>query len=57
MSDIAAEEGVTTKQGRGPRWSVTEDMELCKAWIATSEDASTGANQKGAAFKAKFLLN
>ena len=57
MSDIAAEEGVMVKQGRGPRWSVTEDMELCKAWIATSEDASTGANQKGAAFKAKFLLN
>ena len=43
--------------GRGPRWAVAEDSELCKAWIATSEDATTGANQKGATFKAKFLLN
>ena len=43
--------------GRGPKWVVAEDMELCKGWIATSEDATVGANQKGATFKAKFLLN
>ena len=43
--------------GRGPKWAVAEDTELCKAWIATSEDATTGSNQKGATFKAKMLLN
>ena len=43
--------------GRGPKWSTAEDMELCKAWVATSEDATVGSNQKGSAFKAKFLLN
>ena len=52
--DEAAPKATT---GRGPRWAVAEDTELCKAWIATSEDATVGANQKGATFKAKFLLN
>ena len=55
---VSVEDTTATKAtGRGPKWVVAEDMELCKAWIATSEDATVGANQKGATFKAKFLLN
>jgi hypothetical protein len=42
---------------RGPRFSPMEDMEICKAFIATSEDATVGTDQKGADFQKKMHDN
>ena len=42
---------------RGPSKSVVEDMELCKAFVAASEDVIVGSGQKDAAFKTKLNEN
>jgi hypothetical protein len=42
---------------RGPSYQVAEDVELCRAFIAASEDAVVGTNQRSADFKNKFHLN
>lgn len=45
------------KQKRGPSYQMTEDLVLCKAFIATSEDPVVGTNQRSGDFKNKFHLN
>jgi hypothetical protein len=40
---------------KGANFSPTEDLELCKAFVATSEDATVGTDQKGAEFKVKMF--
>jgi hypothetical protein len=42
---------------RGPNWSPTEHMILCRAFIATSEDPIVGTDQKGAEFQQKLHAN
>jgi hypothetical protein len=42
---------------RGPSYQAVEDVELCRAFIAASEDAIVGTNQRSADFKNKFHLN
>ena len=39
---------------RGPGFTSLEDLMVCKAFIAASEDPIIGASQKGKAFKAKM---
>jgi len=53
MTDAAtANKGI-----RCPSMTLTEDQELCKAFIATSEDPIVGANMRDAGFKAKLNDN
>lgn len=42
---------------KGPNMTLLEDIELAKAFVATSEDSIVGSNQKSADFKAKMLSN
>ena len=42
---------------KGPNMTMAEDVELAKAFVATSEDSIVGSNQKSADFKAKMLQN
>jgi hypothetical protein len=41
--------------GRGPSYTKTEDLLVCKAFISASEDSQVGTSQKGKAFAAKML--
>lgn len=56
MADDADEVEVVPASAvkRGPNFSCAEDYELARAWIATSEDAVVGANQRHGDFKKKF---
>jgi hypothetical protein len=40
---------------KGANFSPTEDLELCKAFVAASEDATVGTDQKGSDFKLKMF--
>jgi hypothetical protein len=40
---------------KGPNFTPTEDLELCKAFIAASEDATVGTDQKSTDFKVKMF--
>jgi len=42
---------------KGPNMTLLEDIELAKAFVATSEDSIVGSNQKSTDFKAKMLSN
>jgi hypothetical protein len=42
---------------RGPKWTPTENMILCRAFIATSEDPVVGTDQKSADFQLKLHAN
>jgi hypothetical protein len=39
---------------RGPNWTQQEHLLLCKAFVATSEDAVVGSDQKGPEFIEKM---
>jgi hypothetical protein len=39
---------------RGANFKLAEDLQICYAWIGTSEDATVGTNMKTADFKEKF---
>ena len=45
------------KKKRGPKISITEDILIMKAWIASSEDSEKGAYQKGDVFKTTVYSN
>jgi len=53
MTEAAA----SNKGARGPGMTLTEDVKLCKAFIATSEDPIVGANMKDSGFKSKLNEN
>jgi len=53
MTDMPAAAGGK----KGPNMTMPEDVEMAKAFIATSEDIIVGSNQKSADFKAKMLQN
>jgi hypothetical protein len=40
---------------KGSKFTPMEDLELCKAFIAASEDGTVGADQKGSDFKLKMF--
>ena len=42
---------------KGPNMTMPEDVEMGKAFIATSEDNIVGSNMKSSEFKAKMLIN
>jgi hypothetical protein len=42
---------------KGPNFTTVEDLELCKAFIAASDDATVGTDQKSAEFKLKMFEN
>ena len=39
---------------RGPNFRLAEDLQICNAWIGTSEDATVGTNMRTSDFKDKF---
>ena len=39
---------------QGPNFKLTEDIQICYAWVGTSEDATVGTNMKTTEFKEKF---
>jgi hypothetical protein len=45
----------TTAGKRGPVYTAIEELMVCKAFIATSEDAIVGTSQKGKHFKNKMF--
>ena len=46
-------EDIDPKQ-RGPNFKLTEDIQICYAWVGTSEDATVGTNMKTTEFKEKY---
>ena len=38
----------------GPNFRLAEDIQICNAWIGTSEDATVGTNMRTSDFKDKF---
>jgi len=42
---------------KGPNMTMPEDVEMAKAFVATSEDNIVGSNQKSSDFKSKMLVN
>ena len=42
---------------KGPNMAMPEDVEMAKAFVATSEDNIVGQNMKSAEFKGKMLVN
>ena len=38
------------KMGKGREWSDSETLQLCKSWMAVSQNSSTGSGQKKASF-------
>jgi hypothetical protein len=40
---------------KGAKFSPSEDLLLCKAFVATSEDVTVGTDQKGTEFKVKMF--
>ena len=51
---VSLEEPVIEK--RGPGFTMTEDLIVCKSFIATSEDPIAGRSQKGNFFKNKMFI-
>nr|KAE8941446.1 hypothetical protein PF009_g8766 [Phytophthora fragariae] len=40
--------------GKGPEWSDTETIQLCRSWLETSEDPVVGTGQKKKSFAARL---
>lgn len=53
-SSVLDEEQFEPSKKKGPNFKPTEDTELCKAFVAASEDAVVGTNQKGDVFQKKI---
>lgn len=51
MAVAAAAANDLAKRKRGPNFTVNEDVLICMAFVAASEDAAVGTNQKSADFK------
>ena len=55
--DPVADDSVLLVEKRGPGFTMTEDLIVCKSFIATSEDPIAGRAQKGKIFKNKMFNN
>ena len=53
--DPVADDSVLLVEKRGPGFTMTEDLIVCKSFIATSEDPIAGRSQKGKIFKNKMF--
>jgi hypothetical protein len=53
MEQAAAQTPDSTKKGRAPNWTLTEEEQLAISWIAISQNAEFANNQSGNQFYKK----